>query len=96
MCSSAKSLAALDATRSKRLVVAGGVGANRQLRERLRHRVREARRGALLSAARALHRQRRDDRAGGSAAAGCYREGATDYAFNVRPRWPLSELLAPA
>jgi N6-L-threonylcarbamoyladenine synthase len=85
----AKSLAALDATSLARLVVAGGVGANRTLRERLR--VAAGARGAevfypevqfctdngaMIALVGALHLQ----------------QGATsDYAFTVRPRWELRE-----
>jgi N6-L-threonylcarbamoyladenine synthase len=83
----AKSLAALDAAGSGRLVVAGGVGANRQLRERL---VRESKRrgvelffpplelctdnGAMIALAGALRMQ----------------AGASSLAYTVRPRWPLA------
>jgi N6-L-threonylcarbamoyladenine synthase len=83
----AKALAALDATGHRRLVVAGGVGANRALRERL---VRDAARrgahvffpdlafctdnGAMIALAGALRL------AHGAHAAG---------PFTVRPRWEL-------
>ena len=88
----AKSLAALDEGGSARLVVAGGVGANRQLRERL---LRESRRrgfelffpplelctdnGAMIALAGALRME----------------SGAESLAYTVRPRWPLTELIAP-
>ena len=90
----AKSLAALDETGLRTLVVAGGVGANRELRERL---VREATRrganvffpdlafctdnGAMIALAGAMR----------------LREAAAVDAtgFGVRPRWPLAELVAP-
>ena len=89
----AKSLAALDATGQRRLVVAGGVGANLELRARLATEV--ARRGgqvfypdlafctdngamiALVGALR-LHGGLRGD-----------------YGFTVKPRWPLADLGAP-
>ena len=87
----AKSLAALRQTDGNRLVVAGGVGANRQLRERL---VRESRRrgfalffpplelctdnGAMIALAGALRMQK----------------GAPPSGYSVRPRWPLTELVA--
>jgi N6-L-threonylcarbamoyladenine synthase len=86
----AKSLAALDATGLKTLVVAGGVGANRELRERL---VREVRsrgasvhfpdlafctdNGAMIALAGAMRLKSQP-----------MREGS----FDVRPRWPLEEL----
>jgi N6-L-threonylcarbamoyladenine synthase len=85
-----KSLQALRETGAKRLVVAGGVGANARLRERLN--VECAKRqirvhypelalctdnGAMIALAAAMRLQR------GTASA------STDYAFNVLPRWPL-------
>ena len=50
----------------------------------------------LLSGAGVLHRQRRDDRVGRRDAAGAQpaRGRNRDYAFNVRPRWPLDEIEA--
>jgi N6-L-threonylcarbamoyladenine synthase len=90
----AKSLAALDAAGLSRLVVAGGVGANRSLRERLR--LAMADRGgevfypdlqfctdngamiALVGALRLEHSQ------------------APDHAFGVQPRWDLASLARPA
>ena len=59
-----KSRRALAATGHRRLVVAGGVGANLRLRERLGAVTRAAGAAALFPAGRVLHRQRRDDRAG--------------------------------
>ena len=86
----AKSMAALDATGCDRLVVAGGVGANAALRERLQLQCekRHARihfpelalctdNGAMIALAAAMRWQR------GIA------EPSTDSAFDVRPRWPL-------
>ena len=88
----AKAIGALDQTGSGRLVVAGGVGANRNLRERLKREV--ARRGAevyypdlafctdngamiaLAGAMRLAHATRDDG------------------AFTVRPRWELASLPA--
>ena len=88
----AKAIAALDEVGAKRLVVAGGVGANRELRVRLDHEV--GRRGgrvyfpelafctdngamiALAGAMRLAHA-----RSGGGA-------------FTVRPRWELESLPA--
>jgi N6-L-threonylcarbamoyladenine synthase len=92
-----KALRALQQTRLSRLVVAGGVGANRQLRAQLDEAA--ARRGlrvhypelhlctdngAMIAMAAALRLQR-----GGAIA-------TNDYAFDVRPRWPLGELAAAA
>ncbi len=94
----AKSLAAVRRAGSQRLVVAGGVGANRRLRERLG--AESAREGvelhfpelqfctdngamiALAGALRLLH--------GGEAQA-----AARGPAVSVRPRWPLAELGPP-
>jgi N6-L-threonylcarbamoyladenine synthase len=89
----AKALAALRATGHSRLVVAGGVGANRELRTLLT-REAEARgarvyfpdlvfctdNGAMIALAGAMRltHERRDART-----------------FGVRPRWPLAELEAP-
>ena len=88
-----KSLKALDATGLDRLVVAGGVGANQQLRADLNRAC--ARRGvrvhypelalctdngAMIALAAAMRLQ------AGAAQPSC------DYAFDVRPRWPLDEL----
>ncbi len=85
-----KSMGALDATGLRRMVVAGGVGANTALRERLRREC--ARRdvqvhfpelalctdnGAMIALVAAMRWQR------GLA------EPTTGYAFDVRPRWPL-------
>ncbi len=85
-----KSMAALAATGCDRLVVAGGVGANAALRERLilECEKRQARvhfpelalctdNGAMIALAAAMRWQR------GIA------DTSTDYAFDVRPRWPL-------
>ena len=85
-----RSLAALDATGLRRLVVAGGVGANQALRSRLERACAErgARvhypelalctdNGAMIALAAAMRLQR------GTAVP------AQDYAFDVRPRWPL-------
>jgi N6-L-threonylcarbamoyladenine synthase len=85
-----KSMAALAAAGCDRLVVAGGVGANAALRARLRLECekRQVRvhfpelalctdNGAMIALAAAMRWQR------GIA------ETSTDYAFDVRPRWPL-------
>jgi N6-L-threonylcarbamoyladenine synthase len=88
-----KSLAALTQTGMKRLVVAGGVGANRRLREQLdaecaRRQVRVhypelhlcTDNGAMIAMAAAMRIQ-----AGQQTA-------STVYAFDVKPRWPLDSL----
>jgi N6-L-threonylcarbamoyladenine synthase len=87
----AKALSALEATGLERLVVAGGVGANRQLRERLSdsaaakgYRVYYPEpalctdNGAMIAFAGALRL--------------AHREPASR-AFSVRPRWELDELI---
>ncbi|SEB19864.1 tRNA (adenosine(37)-N6)-threonylcarbamoyltransferase complex transferase subunit TsaD [Paraburkholderia sartisoli] len=89
----AKSLAALKKTKLKRLVVAGGVGANRQLREALSGAAQKrgfevhypdlalcTDNGAMIALAGALRLQRWPEQAG------------KDYAFTVKPRWDLSSL----
>lgn len=88
-----KSLQALDVTGQRRLVVAGGVGANRALRARLdaachprgvRVHYPELHlctdNGAMIALAAAMRLQ-----SGRS-------EASMDYAFDVRPRWPLDQL----
>jgi N6-L-threonylcarbamoyladenine synthase len=89
----AKSLAALKKTRLKRLVVAGGVGANRQLREALSAAAEKrgfhvhypdlslcTDNGAMIALAGALRLERWPAQAG------------NDYAFTVTPRWDLGSL----
>jgi N6-L-threonylcarbamoyladenine synthase len=89
----AKSLAALDATRLGRLVVAGGVGANRRLRAALTaalalrggqayfpELVWCTDNGAMIAFAAALRLERGEKGLPGASP------------FGVRPRWPLSEL----
>jgi N6-L-threonylcarbamoyladenine synthase len=86
-----KSLKALKATGLKRLVVAGGVGANARLREQLNAECakRQARvhypelalctdNGAMIALAAAMRLQRGRG------------EARSDYRFNVLPRWPLA------
>jgi N6-L-threonylcarbamoyladenine synthase len=88
-----KSMAALARTGLKRLVVAGGVGANKLLRSRLERECvkRQARvhypelalctdNGAMIALAAAMRLQR------GLAGA------PADHAFDVLPRWPLTAL----
>jgi N6-L-threonylcarbamoyladenine synthase len=89
----AKSLAALDAAGLSRLVVAGGVGANRSLRERLSDAV-AARGGEVFYP----DLQFCTDNGAMIALVGALRlqQGlAQDYAFGVRPRWELSSLARP-
>ncbi|HVE54067.1 MAG TPA: tRNA (adenosine(37)-N6)-threonylcarbamoyltransferase complex transferase subunit TsaD, partial [Ramlibacter sp.] len=90
-----KSLAALDASGLQRIVVAGGVGANRRLRAQLdaacaKRGVRVhypelalcTDNGAMIAMAAAMRLQ-----AGVQAA-------RASYAFDVKPRWALQELAA--
>jgi N6-L-threonylcarbamoyladenine synthase len=92
-----KSLAALERTGLQRLVVAGGVGANRSLREQLdaacaKRGVRVhypelhlcTDNGAMIAMAAAMRLQ------SGLA------QASTRYAFDVKPRWPMASLSAPA
>ncbi|MGV8894102.1 MAG: tRNA (adenosine(37)-N6)-threonylcarbamoyltransferase complex transferase subunit TsaD [Burkholderiaceae bacterium] len=89
----AKCVAALRDTSLKRLVIAGGVGANVQLREALNAAATKRRfkvfypelefctdNGAMIAFAGALRLKENPDAA------------KRDYAFNVRPRWPLDTL----
>jgi N6-L-threonylcarbamoyladenine synthase len=89
----AKCLKALKETGLKRLVIAGGVGANRQLRESLNDAATKKRfqvfypelefctdNGAMIAFAGAMRLQLNPDAA------------KRDYAFNVRPRWPLDSI----
>ena len=88
-----KSLAALQQTGLRRLVVAGGVGANRQLRDALnaacqRRGVRVhypelhlcTDNGAMIAMAAAMRLQ------------SGLQQANRDYAFDVKPRWPLDML----
>jgi N6-L-threonylcarbamoyladenine synthase len=88
-----KSLAALDAQGARRIVVAGGVGANRRLRAQLdaacaKRGVRVhypelslcTDNGAMIAMAAAMRLQAGVEQAHAS------------YAFDVKPRWPLHEL----
>ena len=102
----AKSLAALEETGLNQLVVAGGVGANRLLRERLtRQTMQQGCRvfypplelctdnGAMIALAGALRLAPllRDD-AEALRLNARLRDGSNGYAFTVRPRWDLEEL----
>ena len=89
----AKSLAALDATGFTRLVVAGGVGANRTLRSRLVKAV--ARQGAEVFFP---DTEFCTDNGAMIALVGALRLNAgapADYAFTIRPRWELASMDAP-
>ena len=90
---SKKAMAALKETGMKRLVVAGGVGANRELRRQLNALCEPARvrvhypelhlctdNGAMIAMAAAMRLQ-----------AGMQTAQAR-YSFDVQPRWPLHEL----
>jgi N6-L-threonylcarbamoyladenine synthase len=89
----AKCLAALKQTGLKRLVIAGGVGANQQLRASLNAAAAKKKfrvyypelefctdNGAMIAFAGAMRLQINPQAA------------QREYAFNVRPRWPLDEL----
>ena len=88
-----KSLTALSETGLPRLVVAGGVGANRCLREQLNLACAKARvrvhypelqlctdNGAMIAMAAAMRLQSGQQTSSGK------------YAFDVKPRWPLEDL----
>lgn len=88
-----KSLSALKRTGLRRLVVAGGVGANRELRAqldaacaRMQARVHYPElalctdNGAMIAFAAALRLKNK------------LAVGSTDYSFNVKPRWPLDAI----
>jgi N6-L-threonylcarbamoyladenine synthase len=89
----AKSLRALEASGLTRLVVAGGVGANRRLRSALD--AGAARRGVQVSyppLALCTDNGAMIALAGAMRAAAGLEHGVHDGAFDVRPRWPLAEL----
>lgn len=89
-----KSLSALAASGLKRLVVAGGVGANRCLRQRL-----DAEAGRHGCAVYYPPLDLCTDNGAMIAYAGALRLNAAkpaDGRFSVRPRWELAELRAPA
>lgn len=90
----AKSIAALKQTGLKRLVVAGGVGANQSLRQRLLSRLNRigadayfppldlcTDNGAMIAYAAAQRVNR-----------GLVDLTGQDHGFNVMPRWPLSQI----
>ena len=89
----AKSIAALDSTGHRSLIIAGGVGANAELRERLRIEVGR-RGGAVFYPDPAFC----TDNGAMIALVGALRlaaNRASDYAFTVKPRWPLESLTEP-
>jgi N6-L-threonylcarbamoyladenine synthase len=86
-----KAMSALKQTGLEQLVVAGGVGANKALRERLDSAVSKrggrvfypdlefcTDNGAMIAFAGAMRLQKQ--------------EGQRDYRFNIKPRWDLQEL----
>ena len=86
-----KALTALGQTGLNQLVIAGGVGANKLLRERLHHDISKrggtvfypdlefcTDNGAMIAFAGAMRLQ--------------HQEAQHDYRFNVKPRWNLQEL----
>jgi len=89
----AKSLAALEATGRRSLVVAGGVGANRALRDALTT--------ATRSIGASVHFPKFEfctDNGAMIALVGALRLAAgapLEFAFNVHPRWDLEDVLAP-
>jgi N6-L-threonylcarbamoyladenine synthase len=88
-----KASAAIEATGLLRLVVAGGVGANRELRTRLH--AEAAGRGAEVFFPDLAYCT---DNGAMIALAGALRLAhatSTDYAFSVRPRWDLASLRSP-
>jgi N6-L-threonylcarbamoyladenine synthase len=88
----AKCRAALAATGHRRLVIAGGVGANRRLRERL-----DATAAADGFAVYYPELELCTDNGAMIALAGALRLQASaprGYAFTVRPRWDLAQLTA--
>ncbi len=95
----AKAIAALRTHRLQRLVVAGGVGANRRLRERLDNAALQLRigtKGAQNQNARVFYPELALCTDNGAMIAFCGAQrllagatGDTSGKFNVRPRWPL-------
>ncbi len=92
-----KSMTALKLTGLKRLVVAGGVGANKLLRSQLNEACARAGvrvhypelhlctdNGAMIAMAAAMRMDAQMQKAN------------RDYAFDVKPRWPLTDISVPA
>jgi N6-L-threonylcarbamoyladenine synthase len=88
-----KTLAALKQTGMKRVVVAGGVGANRHLRKHLNEACAQNKvrvhypelhlctdNGAMIAMAAAMRLESGQQQA------------STEYAFDVKPRWPLDSI----
>jgi len=88
----AKSIAALKQTGLSRLIVAGGVGANTRLRERLNQAV--SAQGATVYYPKL---EFCTDNGAMIAFAGAMRllHAESRYGFSVKPRWDLAELQAP-
>ena len=91
-----KSLRALEQTGMKRLVLAGGVGANRALREQLAASL--ATKGAVVHFPQAEWCT--DNGAMIAMAAGMRMQSGIEqarasYAFDVLPRWPLAQMCSP-
>jgi N6-L-threonylcarbamoyladenine synthase len=91
-----KSMAALEQAGLKRLVVAGGVGANRSLREQLNAAC--AKRGVRVHYPE-LHLCTDNGAMIAMAAAMRLQSGLAQaserYAFDVKPRWPMASLMTP-
>ena len=85
----AKCLRALKATGRNRLIVAGGVGANRALRDQLASATQAL--GARVYYPRPLYCT---DNGAMIALAGALRisQADRDYTIQARPRWPLGEM----
>ena len=89
----AKALAALDATGLRTLVVAGGVGANRELRARLAAEVEK--RGGRVYFPEVVFCTDNGAMIGLAGAMRSSTQRTHDGGFGVRPRWSLEELAAP-
>ena len=89
----AKALAALDITGHQRLVVAGGVGANRELQAQLMTQAEKGGRDVFFP-----DQQFCTDNGAMIALVGAHRlaDLRGDYTFSVHPRWELAALHAPA
>ena len=86
-------MAALDATGLRTLVVVGGVGANRELRNRLASETK-ARGASVFFPDLAFC----TDNGAMIALVGALRlgtAGADDFSFSIKPRWELASLAAP-